>query len=45
VIDTAKDDRCSKNEIALDWSQRGPKSDMGATEPQGPKGNDGLVDE
>ena len=47
LIDTSTDARCSKNEIPIDWNQRGPHGDpgpegpAGPTGPQGPKGDKG----
>jgi hypothetical protein len=39
VIDVDAGAKCSKNEVALNFNQRGPKGDTG---PQGPKGDTGL---
>jgi hypothetical protein len=39
VIDVEAGAKCAKNEVALNFNQRGPKGDTG---PQGPKGDTGL---
>jgi Collagen triple helix repeat (20 copies) len=43
VIDADAGAKCSKNEKALDWNQRGPKGDTGATGATGPKGDTGAT--
>ncbi len=54
VIDTAKGEKCKKNETALSWNQKGPKGDkgdkgdtgaqgaQGVQGPQGPQGAQGV---
>lgn len=46
VIDTEAGARCARNEVALDWSQRGPvgpKGEDGATGARGPRGPAGVA--
>jgi len=43
VIDTAKGETCKKNELALSWSQQGPKGDQGATGLRGETGQTGAT--
>ena len=41
IIDTAKGQKCTTNETALDWNQQGPKGDPGLPGPKGDKGDPG----
>jgi hypothetical protein len=39
VIDQEAGQRCRSNEVAFNWSQRGPQGAQGAQGPQGPQGD------
>jgi collagen triple helix repeat protein len=41
VIDEEAGQRCRSNEVAFNWSQRGPQGAQGAPGPQGPRGDAG----
>ena len=41
IIDTAKGQKCTTNETALDWNQQGPKGDPGLPGAKGDKGDPG----